>query len=186
VFGRGGRTVQNMASIKDGTSNTIALAEAKIGVLGSKKVTEAFARVGGAGNGVAPSLCLTAVGADNMYTGTVETGNWQIGWRWADSRFYTLWYPMLPPNSASCGETHENWAIITASSYHPGGCNVTLCDGSVRFISETVDAGDPTRTVQQMPEWPGSGNPQNYSGPSPYGVWGALGTVRGGETVQVP
>ncbi|MEM9702797.1 MAG: H-X9-DG-CTERM domain-containing protein, partial [Planctomycetota bacterium] len=53
-------------------------------------------------------------------------------------------------------------------SYHPGGIQVCMVDGSVRFISETIDAGN-----QNAP------NP--VSGLSPYGVWGGLGTRSGGE-----
>ena len=186
VFGRGGKTVQNMAGIKDGTSNTMAISECKIGILGSKKVTEAIATGAGGANGAPPSLCVQMVGADKQYTGGVETGGWQIGWRWADAIVpYTPWYTMLPPNGPSCGVRGENWSIVTASSYHPGGCNVCMCDGSVRFMSETISAGDPTMTVQQMPQW-GGGDPQRYSGPSPYGVWGSLGTARGGEAVEIP
>lgn len=44
-------------------------------------------------------------------------------------------------------------------------------DGAVRFISENISAGDPNATS------PGSG-------PSPYGVWGAIGTRASGETVN--
>ena len=192
VFGTGfrsgsRRTIHSLASIRDGSSNTIMLAECKIGVRGSKKVSEAFARnVSAANNGEPPSLCLAEVGPDEIFAGAVETGGWQIGWRWADSRTpYTSFHAMLPPNGPSCGRRAENWAIVTASSYHPGGCNVALCDGSVRFVAETIDAGDPTLTVRDMPEWAG-GNPQDYVGASPYGVWGALGTSFAGESVETP
>ncbi|RMF91889.1 MAG: DUF1559 domain-containing protein [Planctomycetota bacterium] len=188
VFGRGDKKVVSFASLQDGSSNTIAVSECKIGVKGSRKVTEAVARDAGAYNGAPPSLCLAQVGANNEFTGNVETGDWQIGWRWADSITpYTLFFTMLPPNGPTCGNTGESWAIVTASSYHPGGANVLMCDGSVHFIQETVDAGDPTLTVNDMPTPPvDSSRPQDYGGPSPYGVWGALGTIQGGETVQIP
>ena len=48
------------------------------------------------------------------------------------------------------------FAAITARSYHPGGVNVLLGDGSVRFIKNTID------------------------GPT----WRALGTVNGGEVIS--
>ena len=55
-----------------------------------------------------------------------------------------------------------------------------MADGSVRFVNDGIDAGNPTLTVQQLSEY-GGGNPQDYMGPSPYGVWGAMGTSRSGE-----
>jgi prepilin-type processing-associated H-X9-DG protein len=179
------RTVHSFATVKDGTSNTMAIAEVKIGVRGSKKVTEAIGiNVSGAGNGAPPSTCLAVVGSDNIFLSDVETGGWQIGWRWADSRIpYTMWYPMLPPGGPSCGQRGETWAMVSASSYHPGGANVLYVDGSVQMLASTIDAGDPTMTVDQMLEF-GGGNWQDYSGPSPYGVLGALATSRGGETID--
>ena len=45
-----------------------------------------------------------------------------------------------------------------------------LHDGSVRFISETIDTGNLSV-------------PQPDAGASKYGVWGALGSKAGGETV---
>jgi prepilin-type N-terminal cleavage/methylation domain-containing protein/prepilin-type processing-associated H-X9-DG protein len=189
VFGRGNTANKTFAGITDGTSNTMMIAEAKIGVQGSKKVTETVATEVGAYNGAPPSICLARVGLERTFTGNTESTygwGWQPGWRWADSMTpYTLWFPMLPPNGPSCGNRAESWAIVTASSYHPGGVNVLMVDGSVIFIAETINAGDPTRTVQDMPQFAG-GNPQDYTGPSPYGVWGALGTAFGGESVALP
>ncbi len=184
VFGRGDMTHHDMSSITDGTSNTVLLAEAKIGVLGSKRVTEAFRRGVNLQNGSPPSMCLAVVGPDNIFTGSVETGSWQVGHRWMDSICpYTYFMTMLAPNGPTCGRRGEDWAIITASSYHPGGVNVCFVDGSTQFISDSIDAGDPNMTVRQMPQYQGGNRPQDYMGPSPYGVWGALGTSMGKESI---
>ncbi|MBR4834953.1 MAG: DUF1559 domain-containing protein [Thermoguttaceae bacterium] len=73
----------------------------------------------------------------------------------------------LPPNSPIC---YYNGAIVGgASSYHSGGVNALFADGSARFVSETVDCGDPAALGKT-------------SGASPYGVWGAMATPDGGET----
>ena len=61
--------------------------------------------------------------------------------------------------------------MVIAGSHHAGGVQVTLVDGSVKFISETIDNGD-------------LDEPNVTSGKSPYGTWGALGTRGGGETVN--
>jgi hypothetical protein len=57
-----------------------------------------------------------------------------------------------------------------------------MADGSVTFISDTIDCGN-----LSSPDWqwivrnkliPG------YGGRSPYGVWGAMGSINGGESVS--
>lgn len=188
IFGSGQHLRVNMATILDGTSNTFLLSEAKIGVRGSRRVGEAIARdVGHGGWGVypPPSICLARVGANREITGSIETGGWLPGWRWADAHsVYTQWHVVLPPNSPSCGNTGEAWALVGASSYHPGGVIVALADASVRFISETIDAGDPTLTERDFAV--DQNRPQDYTGPSLRGVWGALGSSRGRESVQLP
>ncbi|HPU08025.1 MAG TPA: DUF1559 domain-containing protein [Thermogutta sp.] len=188
VFGNGSKVEVTIGTITDGTSNTIAVSEAVIGIQGSRKVTEAIAVNVGAYNSAPPSLCLNQVGANRTFWGDVQGSDWQVGWRWADGiNPHTLFYPMLPPNGPSCGNSGEDWCIVTASSRHPGGVNVLFVDGAVKFISETIDAGDPTRSASALPPGyppPSDPNrPQDYRGPSLYGVWGALGSAWGGESV---
>lgn len=191
-FCRGDKKPVNMSIVSDGTSNTMAIAEVCIGVYNSRKVTEGTATGVGASNSAPPSLCLQRAGADGMFTGTIDTlAHTQIGSRWMCASIYTQWLPMLPPNGPSCANAHnEDWLMTTASSRHPGGANVAFLDGAVKFISGSIDAGDPTRTATALP--PGfppladASRPQDYSGPSLYGVWGSLGSMAGGESVQAP
>ena len=62
-----------------------------------------------------------------------------------------------------------------ARSSHAGGVNASMLDGSVRFITNSVDTGDGEADG-------GLDVPPRLSGRSPYGVWGALGTANGGES----
>ncbi|MCF0233871.1 MAG: DUF1559 domain-containing protein, partial [Thermoguttaceae bacterium] len=60
---------------------------------------------------------------------------------------------------------------------HSGGVNGVMGDGSVRFISETIDCGTYLNSTDYL--W------KDPSGKSPYGVWGAMGTISGGETISM-
>jgi hypothetical protein len=51
-----------------------------------------------------------------------------------------------------------------------------LCDGSTRFFDDTIDAGNPADLPPAA----------SAVGPSPYGVWGALGSPIGREAITVP
>lgn len=84
----------------------------------------------------------------------------------------------MPPNSRSCYSGSNlsdfNFGIwVGASSRHTGGVNVMMCDGAVRFINESIFAGDQTATSALA------------SGESPYGIWGGLGTIAGNEEVAL-
>ncbi|MDR3196823.1 MAG: DUF1559 domain-containing protein [Planctomycetaceae bacterium] len=63
------------------------------------------------------------------------------------------------------------WGLFSTGSYHTGGVNATFFDGSVRFISEAIENGNPSFIV-------------THTGESPYGIWGALATVNCGESVS--
>jgi prepilin-type processing-associated H-X9-DG protein len=54
-------------------------------------------------------------------------------------------------------------------SSHPGGANVSFCDGSVRLLEQTIEAG--------LPGYPASGGSFNQSNFGTYRRSGALGTT---------
>ena len=177
----GGR--MSLATITDGTSNTMCFSE----ILASKgaggdvnyKSTVAAAPI----HGQAAANCLATRGTDGM---TNAASQWTIkGRRWCDARAgYTNFHAAVPPNSPSChqeGNTSENNACvcISASSNHSGGVNVVMCDGSVRFVSETVDCGDVSNKLGHPNN---SGEGHHWVGPSTHGVWGSLATPQHGET----
>jgi prepilin-type N-terminal cleavage/methylation domain-containing protein/prepilin-type processing-associated H-X9-DG protein len=65
------------------------------------------------------------------------------GLRWGDGAlFYTRYNHILLPNRQSCllggSNDYESQVIVTASSRHPGGVNVTTADGAVRFVKDTI------------------------------------------------
>ena len=74
---------------------------------------------------------------------------------------------------------------MSAGSRHQGGAHVLMGDGAVVFITDSVEAGDQTAPPIER----GSGDPGWMPGaepgrPSPYGLWGALGTRAVGETIE--
>ncbi|MDD3588324.1 MAG: DUF1559 domain-containing protein [Thermoguttaceae bacterium] len=87
----------------------------------------------------------------------------------------------LPPNTPWCAGYSEwpddNTAMPSASSYHSGGINAAMVDGSVRFISDTIDAGNPNTSI--------SSDGQKRIGESYWGIWGSLGSINGGESTAL-
>ena len=49
----------------------------------------------------------------------------------------SLNYDCVANAPAALGFIASGWK--TARSYHPGGVNLQLCDGSARFVSQTID-----------------------------------------------
>ena len=172
-----------IAEMTDGTSNTIAFSERLRADLGDSTVVanQVLAAHGTALSvaGVidAPRLCLTTATGTYFNAGVRLKG--RFGSWWTDGQPERVAFnTILAPNSPSCeqnGNTccaDSNDVVLSASSRHTGGVNIGLADGSVRFVSQSIDTGN--LNVRQ-PD----------SGPSVYGVWGAMGSKDGGESVSL-
>lgn len=160
---------KGMRDITDGSSNTIAMSEKGLGIQSTRSIL---------GNGAVlvngidtnPALCL-ATAANKVYLPGTTISSWGQGTLWPFGHaHWSAVSTVLPPNSPSCSPGDDNpsddWGIFSATSYHTGGVHVGMCDGSVRFVSENINCGNY-----------GAGSPASF------GVWGALGTISGGETI---
>jgi prepilin-type N-terminal cleavage/methylation domain-containing protein/prepilin-type processing-associated H-X9-DG protein len=152
-----------IVNIMDGTSNTIAFGEWKTGDGNQSVVTvpsdTIFLGQSPAGttrnNGtmVMPNpvlaasflpwatLCAQTVGADR----TNQTSD--LGRCWAFGlNSNTMGNTLLPPNPqypncstvSVASNSIQNPGMWGMSSYHPGGCTVLMCDGSARFLKNSV------------------------------------------------
>lgn len=197
AFSNGAKHVMTFSDITDGLSNTAFFSEVCIGTTTNKeKIRGGQVLLGGAFNSAStswdnfyfrPSTCASARGSNGEISksfSVVTVDDQLLGQRWGDAQNpYTMFYTILPPNSPTCAKANENSVVTTASSYHSGGVNVCMGDGSVRFVSDTVDAGDQTNDLTSVVR--NSSRPQDYSGQSVYGVWGAMGSSSGSETTSL-
>jgi len=166
--------------IIDGTSNTILMSERLKSYFGNRtaqasEVEQVLGMViGVSGLANSPEICRSVT--EGKYYLAGQTVRAYFGGNWVDGLPENVGLnTVLPPNSPACrdgGQTYNDGRdmVQPPTSRHPGGANVLLADGSVRFISETIDSGDLSL-------------PQPSEGPSRYGVWGALGSKAGGESI---
>ncbi len=136
----------DMASISDGTSNTIVFSETSHGI-GLDQYTGQLApeNWGGymlrdsAANVGAPGITL-----DGLYT---YAEAWTKLWRcdrtfpWISGRLYISGFQAFhkPNDKAPDFWMSSNIGFYGARSYHRGGVNAGLGDGSVRFVPGTID-----------------------------------------------
>jgi prepilin-type N-terminal cleavage/methylation domain-containing protein/prepilin-type processing-associated H-X9-DG protein len=127
-----------LSSVTDGTSNTAAFSEHVIGDFSNSIATDIS-------DSFAPGT--HPLNSDDAYTMCLATnvndlnnqGYSNVGAPWIYGYHSTTSYwHSGPPNSRSCMFPPRRIST-TANSRHPGGVNLCLADGSVRFIKSTVN-----------------------------------------------
>jgi len=161
----------SIVTITDGTSNTAMFAE----VMRSRDTNSST------GSGIRDNITViinTGNGGYNETDGTtipmcIDGSSWSTSIKYVGHQYYRnlpsnfMYTHTLPINwnrrvtsgvqHYSCGNDAFTSMHISASSYHTGGVNVCLADGSIRFVRDTTDIT----------------------------VWRAVGTRSGGETLQL-
>jgi prepilin-type N-terminal cleavage/methylation domain-containing protein len=178
-------------SVRDGLANTIALSEC-VRPTGLSRIVAAGETVGGISySGIEseavrndrfaismsnprPTACLASFSGSGFRERSTLMTMYRSpgGWLWSYGRPSVVSFStVLPPNGPRCSD-YETVGSLTPQSRHVGGVFAVMADGAVRFVADDIDAGDPSA-------------PERLSGPSPYGVWGALGSRAGSDAFAI-
>jgi prepilin-type processing-associated H-X9-DG protein len=150
------RSPVRLAAIADGASNTALFSELAHGLLSKTDYTP----------------------------GSFYDWGWWTSGNLGDT-CYTHYWPINPQKRISnITRIDQAGAFINgASSFHPGGINLALVDGSVRFIKDSIDAwgfdaitGMPVGVTRDQSVW-------IVALSTKIGVWQALASINGGEII---
>jgi prepilin-type N-terminal cleavage/methylation domain-containing protein/prepilin-type processing-associated H-X9-DG protein len=159
----------SIAGITDGTSNTAMYSEVMRAQTANSATVDYTTSVASGDISVAPGL-YDGRNVSGCAGGSVTKSINYVGLQYHrgginHQSFYTHTLPInwnkkqqvAADQKYRCNDTTFRRAHIAASSYHTGGVNVGLADGSVRFVRESVD----------------------------FAVWQAVGSRSGGEVVSL-
>ncbi|MGP0069446.1 MAG: DUF1559 domain-containing protein [Isosphaeraceae bacterium] len=162
----GGGFICKVASVTDGTSNTIFAGEFSRYINDPDAVFNSWTRAlwfsSNIGNNTARPQCLAGTGpAINAPLMVSDVTNFDGGWQWLTGNCDD-WLYFSSPDVRQAGQ-------YGFRSLHPGGANFLFGDGSVHFLKQTINMGTPT--------W-------STTGTNMTGVYRQLSTRAGGETVS--
>ncbi len=165
----------SLADITDGSSNTVAYAEALVGDTTATKPVRANGTGKSGSSKAANLLDVGTAGLANLQTDLLACTNSfttafradDRGYRWGGGMMgYSMFNTVMTPNGGGqfnwngcrvdCCVQMQAAHYLPTTSNHPGGVNVLFCDGSVKFVKNTVS----------------------------YATWWSLGTRANGETVS--
>ena len=122
--------------------------------------------------------------------GRIPTASAQANYHWWNSGYYTdtmieSYYPINGPTKGVpyTSGTAEDW-VMTVGSYHPGGANVSFCDGSVKFLKDTIQSVPFTAGTGAVPAFSYSSSTGVYTLLGQPGVWQKITTRALGEVVS--
>jgi len=135
VFWRGSEV--GFSVLTDGSSNTVLFAETLFGLRG-EATTELLdaqtqmARVSGGAPG--------SISAEDLVSQTPTRYEGRRAGQWIRNLPYQgMINAFFPPNSEQPDVAFHGDSMSASRSNHPGGVNVSRCDGSVDFVSENIE-----------------------------------------------
>lgn len=181
------RTQLDFGSILDGLSNTICMGEILTDLGDRDKRTAGVSspvEIWRTGNAIACRQFVDQTRPQfwSSTAAVIGSAEQRRGFKWALARpMYTGMFTVLPPNAEICfAGSQENEGDTTPSSRHQGGVHVLMCDGAVKFITESIEAGNSNSAQVRA----GGGDFLPPGSASPYGLWGALGTRGAREVIN--
>jgi prepilin-type N-terminal cleavage/methylation domain-containing protein/prepilin-type processing-associated H-X9-DG protein len=166
---------RRLAEFQDGLSQTIFASEVKTYQPSSNCRFTTLPSVRNPNSVPSPYADPDAVAPEYDDGACVTENQFEFHTEWSDGSVHAAGFTMAwPPNKTILGRSMyqgfdldlngrneelggPTFAAINSRSYHPGGVNTLLGDGSVRFVKNSIDGM----------------------------IWRALGTVAGGEIVSV-
>jgi prepilin-type N-terminal cleavage/methylation domain-containing protein/prepilin-type processing-associated H-X9-DG protein len=157
------RSPTRIASILDGTSNTVAFAECAHGK---------FSQFGG--------QCADWYGDGWWTDGDISTGS-ITSYYPPNIAIPATYYTTGTWNGADGCDSSNGIVSASASSFHPGGINAGFADGSVRFIKNSISSWN-SLSIKRTAT--GSNPGCTVPAGTQQGVWQSLSTIAGGEVIS--